>query len=488
MAVIIEQRPLYPNIPVGQEIIFTVSDDNMVATTYRFKFVARLYVKDSDITINTFPNSAGFNDDLVGVYKVTPNNKGKGIFNFTEILESLVQPDNEPFYRTSAPNSAPSYKSNAAIMNTQKFPIHIVDKLSLSENSVRYFALAFYAEYAASETSSVINYTNTTPTLSNQYQIFNGVVQYDDVLTFSGKDFGFNMEKFMDSSSGIAGQRYFLTNSPLTQYAKTSDYGTLAMLNRSPRIGDFDAQIGSVTFTYYSDSSGSALGSDTYDSTLTNGGYDNPAAIGWSQTKLMYVGCFPANLRNWSTFFNSNINNIDFYTIQMATPTGGKLNPTYTIRIKCDDLKGYESIRLAWLNQWGTWDYYTFDKKSTKSLQTSNTNYTELKGSWNDSFYRTPGFKGGRKNFRVNTRELVKINSDYITEDEAVWFEELIQSNEVYIVNGFSTDTTNTLINKYVEPVQIMTKSYTKKTIANDKLIQYTFEIEKSRTKRAHKA
>ena len=36
----------------------------------------------------------------------------------------------------------------------------------------------------------------------------------------------------------------------------------------------------------------------------------------------------------------------------------------------------------------------------------------------------------------------------------------------------------------YVQPVRLTTSSYTKKTIANDKLMQYTFEIEKSKTLR----
>ena len=40
------------------------------------------------------------------------------------------------------------------------------------------------------------------------------------------------------------------------------------------------------------------------------------------------------------------------------------------------------------------------------------------------------------------------------------------------------------MVNKYVEPVTVTTSSYTRKTKANDKLIQYTFEVEKSKTQR----
>ena len=62
--------------------------------------------------------------------------------------------------------------------------------------------------------------------------------------------------------------------------------------------------------------------------------------------------------------------------------------------------------------------------------------------------------------------------------------EELINSTEVYIIKGFSADDINTITNKYVEPVTLTTSSYIRKTIANDRLIQYTFDIEKSKMQR----
>ena len=67
-----------------------------------------------------------------------------------------------------------------------------------------------------------------------------------------------------------------------------------------------------------------------------------------------------------------------------------------------------------------------------------------------------------------------------------MWFEELINSTDVYIVNGYLEGYENIfkLTNKYVEPVVLTTSSYVKKTIANDKVMQYTIEIEKSKMKR----
>jgi hypothetical protein len=76
------------------------------------------------------------------------------------------------------------------------------------------------------------------------------------------------------------------------------------------------------------------------------------------------------------------------------------------------------------------------------------------------------------------------MNTDYISEDENEMFEELINSPEVYILDGYQTDGSISALNQYVTPVRLTTSSFTKKTVANDKLIQYTFEVEKSKTLR----
>jgi hypothetical protein len=77
------------------------------------------------------------------------------------------------------------------------------------------------------------------------------------------------------------------------------------------------------------------------------------------------------------------------------------------------------------------------------------------------------------------------MNTDFVNESESEWFEELINSPEVYILKGYDNVVeTNSALNQYVIPVRLTTSSYTKKTIANDRLMQYTFEVEKSKTLR----
>ena len=77
------------------------------------------------------------------------------------------------------------------------------------------------------------------------------------------------------------------------------------------------------------------------------------------------------------------------------------------------------------------------------------------------------------------------MNTNFVSEDNNTMFDELINSPEVYILGTFNADDVDNLVlNTYVTPARITTSSFTRKTVANDKLMQYTFEVEKSKTLR----
>ena len=476
MAVSIDQSPLYDTLPIGQQIIFAVSEPTIVATKYKVKFVAQVHITNGAITLTN-------NNDLIGTFKTTPNNAGVGIFDFRPVIETFVKPDHEP-QTTIVPNSDSEYKGVTA--QSQMFPIHLVDKFAVSKNSIKRFGINFFVEYSDSATGAVIDFTLLDPTASDSYKMFNGVLQYDDVLREFQNDYGFNIDKYyLNGAVDVSGNKVssFLSTAPDTQYARLEDYGTLPFLNVAsqtlyPLYG----------FTFnYRDSAGGSLGGETVQWNGSNGGATSLGPL--SNTRLNYFGAFPANLQNWSATFQALVTagtiQGGYYTVKAVGSGVGEIwSKIYTINVICPNLKGYEAIRLTWLNKWGTWDYYTFNMKSTKSVTTNRTSYTQLGGTWNEKTFKIAGYKGGKKNFRVNSTEKIKLNTDFVTEAEGVWFEQLINSTEVYVLEGFQTDGNNSSLNNYVEPATITNSSYTRKTIANDRLMQYTFEIEKSKMKR----
>tara|TARA_B100001094_G_scaffold140387_2_gene136034 strand:- start:33 stop:1451 length:1419 start_codon:yes stop_codon:yes gene_type:complete len=472
MAITIEQKPLYNNFPAGQQIIYTVSEPT-VATYFNFKYIAEVYIS-TGVTINFASTSL-----RVAIFKTTPNNAGVGIFDLQPFLESYVTAQNTGVGGTN--QSSSEYKTVDYSIDTPH-PIHLIDKYSKNAMGIRGLAVRFKAEGSTTATGAVADLGFTTN--GRMLYFFNGVLYQDNPLTYSSGNYGFNLGA-ADLYTIRTGDK-FLTNAPTTQYANIDDYGTVGMLNFLP--GGTSDRVNELNFEYFKKDGSSVTETSTQ-------GYSAGGCTNLDNVKCMFLfaGIYPANLRNWSTVFQGLVTagTIDYYTVQASSTASNNLSQKYTININCPNTKGYESVRLTWLNQWGAWDYYTFTQKSVKSLTTNSTTYTQMSGSWNDSKYLIHGYKGGRKNFRVNSTERIVVNTDYVTEEHSAWFEELINSTEVYILKGFDASETNpynTITNKYVEPVLITTSDYTRKTVANDRLIQYTFNMERNKTRQTQTA
>ena len=473
-ASVIEQNPRFDILPVGQEIIFVVSNATAIAVESNVKFIAEVHISPDT------PPVTSTTTHLVGTFKATPNNAGVGIFDFRNIIENYVKTDNLAF-------DGSKYKTTTTTTSSPH-PIHLIDQFSLNKNSVRYMALRFAVEYlgatdnAGNQSDIVVRQQAGTEIDSGLFTIFNGYLKYTDILTMgvgaSASDFGFNMDSF--HPQGVTDK--FLTNASSTQYANLEDYGTVALLPRQ-NVG-FGNIVTKIVLTYYKND-GSGTVTEDVDRTFANGAFDSWTAR--TKKGLYFFGCYPGNLQNWSSTFNALVTagtiQGGYYTVQAVGAAGSKTQ-LYTINVNCPNQKNYESIRLCWLNQWGAWDYYTFTKKSSRQFNTKGTTYTQLEGTWNESVYRVDGFKGGKKSFRVNTTERITMNSAFVSEDDNVIFEELTNSPEVYLLQGFQTDVSASALNQYVTPVRLMSKSFTRKTVANDRLIQYKFQIEKSKTLR----
>ena len=455
----IVQKPLATTIAVGQEVIYAVSNTDIVPNFTGVKIIAEVHIS------NTTAPDVSTTTDLIGTFKTTPNNSGVGMFDFRPIIESFVNADN-------LARKDSEYKGVTNVEGSN-VPMHLIDKYSGNLNTMRYVAVKFTTQYIDAAGAVVIDASS-----DNDFnKVMNGYLKYNDLLYLIGNNFGYYFNLFLNNGSTTK----FLTNSPVIQYANINDYGTMGLLMQNPYwTGNANGTVG-VKFNFYKEDD-TVLGTETVEHTAANGAFTYLDSNIYAD--LLFLGVYPANLQNWSTVFNANIADISYYDFQIVDSAGHAMSALYTMNINCPNGKGFEPIRLTWLNQWGAWDYYTFNMKSAKSISTKGSTYQQLKGTWNESAYRIDSFKGGKKAFRVNATEKISMNTDFVSEADSEWFEELINSPEVYILEGFKTDAVNSSLNKYVTPVRLLTSNYTKKTVANDKLMQYTFEVEKTKTLR----
>ena len=164
------------------------------------------------------------------------------------------------------------------------------------------------------------------------------------------------------------------------------------------------------------------------------------------------------------------------------------VSQTYRFDIQKSDCKGFETIRLAFLNSLGVYDYYNFTKKSIRKTQIQKTaikqNYgttprqatTSAGDLFNYDYYTQGTYDGGTRAFNVNAVETIEANTDFVTESEAEILEELFLSADVYMQTGTT-----------FEPVVVNETEYIKQTSANDMLKQYILTIEKGHNTRVQR-
>ena len=462
----IDQQPLYELVPVGFPLIYTVSDASVVANYFNVSYAAEVYISKVPVTFLA--------SELVGTFKTTPNNVGSGIFDFSSIVESYVKADNLAYPKAQ-------FKANPVATATDTFPIHLINKYSRNNNSIVFLKIKFVAYGATSASVAPVQINDKDDSVEKK--MFNAYIkETDNIDSNSFNYFGFNTDIFHQEALAVVGDAIgeLYTNAPYEQDVFEDDYHTIGF--NSDDRGSSDRWISS-RFLFYNGST--LLGFDSFSRTLTNGAWTTFTDT--AGENLCFVGVGPANLKSWSSVYNGYLTageTVTHYEVAFVKAASVAVMQPSRFNIKCNSLKGYEPIRLCWLNQWGCWDYFTFNMKSIKSIKTNGSTYDQLEGTWNEAIYKMESFKGGKKSFRVNANDMIRVNTDFVNEDKSVMFEELINSPEIYILEGYQTDTANSSFNKYVTPVRLTTSSFTTKTVANDKLIQYTLEVEKSKTLR----
>jgi hypothetical protein len=273
---IIEQSPLLSifNVltPVGQDLIFVVSNNTAVLNETRVKFVAEVYIGTSPAAATPTGNTP------IGTFKTTPNNAGVGMFDLRNVVENYVKADN------MAANGS-KYKG-ATTSDSVRHPIHLINQYSLNTNLGRYMIVRFSVEYLVGTTVQID--TNTQANSSPLF-IFNGYVKHTDVLNKSGNNFGYDTTKFIL----VDGTSEFVTNAPTTQYANLEDYGTFSMMTLNQEL--------SHIYIEYFNSAGNSIGSEDIYRGVVSGAWNSWAAL--SPRQILHFGCFPGNLQNWGSGF-----------------------------------------------------------------------------------------------------------------------------------------------------------------------------------------
>lgn len=208
----------------------------------------------------------------------------------------------------------------------------------------------------------------------------------------------------------------FLTSAPTTKLIRSDDRLNLDF------IQDIANPVGRVTIKTYNFS-------NVIISTYT---IDNPYSVPGNAGELkLSVGVGPYNL-NEATLTSGTqpiiTSSVKYYTIQLydkASPAAviSELR-TFTIDPRCSK---YETKSVWWWNRLGAYEMYSFIMKSTRSVDISRKVFDRFLSTDYSLTERGTTISG------IDAQEKFTFKSDWLTESEGLWMEELFTSPETYL-------------------------------------------------------
>jgi hypothetical protein len=297
-------------------------------------------------------------------------------------------------------------------------------------------------------------------------------------------------------------EQKFINNTPLTGYNVSADTQSVwVTVVTSARESD-GTIIGSTTTTNYLAQEGyndfkDGVNYTTEPTAMISGNY-----IQYNKGDYIYLPVnvervnsvnFKYNGSSISTYGvsdNGNANQKVDYSYYLTAQEIDEIEITYdttqteSITVKEIEECKYPVHKIVFLNRWGAFQDLYFFKKSVESLESRSENfnrsifqarqvyYTEREGECNENYnynvYSTTAH--AKKTFNANATESISLNTGFVPESMNPYFEELMVSEYVWLVDE----------NDVVYPVNLKDSSFTYKTGLNDRLINYTMNFEKS--------
>jgi hypothetical protein len=476
--------------PVNKELWYKV--DSGSSSVSDFKYIFRVKKKNEPF------NTTNWSD--LSLYKIPPTPEGYGLFSPHKLLKSFFDYNINPFQSgwasnfvsgagSGIPDGLVQYtinygyeynpnqayydvfyfnSTNAGLTFSSPHGLLTGDLITVDKNNKQinivydgtasvvsvpnpYFAVINKSWSGintpnGTDGGTITNILRLNATASTRYT-FNGTRQY--------------RERTRDFSEYILGSTFSSTNKFLRNYpteykpinygptSTTGEYETISLIAATP-----SGRTASVRFAMFNSS---GVQQTTYS-------YNLPSN---NLYRRLDVGVGTQNLSN-SFGINWSSTNYDYYTVTYLQ-NGITASETlkYKLRSECSPYSANEWVRVLWLNRQGGWDYFTFTRDVKKSVSITRSEYQRVL-DWDYSV----GDRG-RTIFATKAEENYTIQSNWITDDEAKWLEELMTSPEVYIIGNDSEQFYSQPSTAYKLPIIVTQNNYEVKTTMRDKMFNF---------------
>jgi hypothetical protein len=152
--------------------------------------------------------------------------------------------------------------------------------------------------------------------------------------------------------------------------------------------------------------------------------------------------------------------------------SNARITESYVVTIK-EECTRHDIYYLHFLNVLGGYDTFSFTGAPSQNIVSDKSFYTKRLGEWSGTTFGFSVEQRGTTQYATTSKKTIKLVSDWITEEQSEWLQEMVSSPDAYIVNS----TSDALI-----PINIIDTNYQIKTIARDRLFNLELTIELSYT------
>lgn len=165
---------------------------------------------------------------------------------------------------------------------------------------------------------------------------------------------------------------------------------------------------------------------------------------------------------------------VAYYTVQTFNSSNVPISIEAEYKIIADCTR-YEKRRLQFLNELGGYDTFNFTLVSKETMDIERSMYKKDLGSYGSSysFVNSPNDRAYSQ-YHTKIKDKVSIQSDWVTQDQLAWLEQLVTSPDVRLDDGL-----------YLIPINITNTTFEKKKVVNEKLfnlqLEYTLSYDRYR-------
>jgi hypothetical protein len=202
-----------------------------------------------------------------------------------------------------------------------------------------------------------------------------------------------------------------------------------------------------------------------------------------AEDRIKLIPSGVANLKNFLVAQGSSLNVVgaEWYEIQLRDTFGTVLDSRKSY-VVCE--MKYEPVLVAYISRYGTWNYATFFKRSEETINVTKDEFRTITGNVQNGEYTYGLHNPVYKKYNTNGKRRLTINSGFVSEEFKDVMEQLLLSEYVLVVTSDkrtvvkSGSTYTYTAGNGAIAVNVATNSVTKKKSVNEKLIEYSLDLE----------